>query len=64
VERLPIYLRAHTVADGAKAGSGRRKPQERFARYALVFDSETTVDTTQALTFGFYRFCERRPGGN
>lgn len=64
MESLPIYLRAHTVADGAKARSSSKKRQEKFARYALVLDTETTIDTTQALTFGFYRFCELRPAGD
>jgi hypothetical protein len=29
-----------------------------------VFDTGTTLDTTQALTFGFYRFCELQLGGD
>jgi hypothetical protein len=62
VKPLPIYLRAHTTVEGAKSKSKKRR-QDKFARYALVFDTETTIDTIQALTFGFYRFCELQPGG-
>ena len=61
---LPIYLRAHTTVEGAKPKTGSKRRQEKFARYALVFDTETTTDTTQALTFGFYRFCELQPDGD
>ena len=52
------------AVEGVKAKTGNRGRQGKLARYALVFDTETTIDTTQALTFGFYRFCELQPGGD
>ena len=64
MESLPIYLRAHTTVEGAQSKNNSNRRQEKFARYALVLDSETTLDTMQALTFGFYRFCELQPGGD
>jgi hypothetical protein len=64
VESLPIYLRAHTTVEGANSKNGDKRRQEKFARYAVVLDTETTLDTTQALTFGFYRFCELQSNGN
>jgi hypothetical protein len=64
MKSLPIYLRAHTTVDGESPKRRRGRGQKKFARYALVFDTETTIDTTQALTFGIYRFCELQPDGN
>jgi hypothetical protein len=64
MESLPIYLRAHTSVEDLKSKRGNTRRQEKLARYALVFDTETTIDTTQALTFGFYRFCELQPNGD
>jgi len=51
-----IFLRAHTVAPEKrppKPVTGRKWPTR-----VLVFDTETTIDTRQDLTFGVYRLCE------
>jgi len=64
VELLPIYLCAHATVAGARAKGSNKRQQEKLARYALVFDTESTLDTTQRLTFGFHRFCELQPGGD
>ena len=65
-----IFLRAHTEV--MKLPNGRRakipkpgpKPdgqeEARLAawpEYVLLFDCETTIDASQALTFGAYQFC-------
>ena len=58
--RNDIYLRAHTVPP-AKVRRQRGGPGtgsvERWPRAALVFDTETTTDTSQSLTFGAFRCC-------
>jgi len=62
---LPIAVRAFTErAKPAKPkGSRSRGSVRRWPRYVLLFDTETTTDTTQRLTFGSYRVCEWEPGG-
>ena len=55
-----VFLRVHTNARRKPDRGGRRE----WARYALVIDTETTLDTKQSLTFGFYRFCELQANGN
>ena len=53
-----IFLRAHTVAPAKRK---RRKPVDiipKWPKSVLVFDTETTTDTSQTLTFGAYRRCE------
>src|SRR6266508_6881189 len=56
--RNDIYLRAHAVPP-AKVRRERqgRGSVERWPRAALVFDTETTTDTSQSLTFGAFRCC-------
>ena len=57
---LPIAVRAFTVR-AKQAGtkySPPRKPSPRWPDDVLVFDTETTIDTKQSLTFGSYRFSE------
>ena len=52
-----IALRAWAEPEGSAHATGRKK-QSAITRpqYALVIDTETTIDTTQALNFGSYRF--------
>src|SRR5690242_2720550 len=56
-----IFLRAHTVTKEKK----RKKITEptKWAKYVLFFDTETTTDTSQSLTFGAYRFCQLNAQG-
>jgi hypothetical protein len=58
-EFAQIFLRAHTRVKNAKP-RGPRDSQfpTQWAKYALVFDCETTVDIRQDLTFLWWRFCE------
>jgi hypothetical protein len=54
-----IFVRAHTVT--AKKKKKRRRNQDDGPKWpdsVLVFDTETTIDTWQQLTFGAYRLCE------
>jgi hypothetical protein len=54
-----VFLRAHTVGTGkASAESWKDEPVPKWPRQILLFDSETTIDTRQDLTFGAYRRCE------
>ena len=58
----PIYLRAHTRADfgkkrPSKYGKSGKEP-DKWAKFALVFDCETTIDLRQDLNFLWWRFCE------
>ena len=55
-----IYVRAHTPARTKKPWTQREF--RKWPRYCLIFDTETTVDPTQRLTFGCYRRC-RLDGG-
>ena len=51
-----IFLRAHTVPPPK-----RRKPIDivpKWPKHVLVFDTETTTDTSQTPIFGAYRLCE------
>lgn len=52
-----IALRAWAEPEGS-AHAARRASQtaETLPKYALVIDTETTIDATQALNFGSYRF--------
>jgi hypothetical protein len=51
-----ISLRAHTVGPTKPP----REPEEvaKWPDRILVFDTETTIDTRQNLTFGVYRLCQ------
>ncbi len=57
---LPIAVRAYTE------GSPKRKNRKRgtqprspvWPEYVVIFDTETTIDKTQRLLFGSYRFCQ------
>lgn len=62
------YLRVAMRALIARTGRAQREPHEhadrdpRWPRYALIFDTETTTDATQALLFGSYRRCREIDG--
>jgi hypothetical protein len=77
-ERLPIAVRAHAVPQprrGRRSGKPAsaasdtlvpplRTPSKQNAPATLlVFDTETTTDSTQRLTFGCWRYYRGRPGG-
>jgi len=58
-----LYLRAHTVVSQnekkeEKQSSNHSLPVELWPEYALVWDTETTLDLDQTLNFGVWRFCE------
>src|SRR5258707_5235632 len=53
VERQDIYVRAHTPARANKPWN--RPWSQKWPKYCLVFDTETTIDPKQKLTFGCYR---------
>jgi hypothetical protein len=50
-----VFFRAHTVVP-EKSRKNRVEPP-KWSEYVLVFDTETTTDTSQSLTLGAYRFC-------
>jgi DNA polymerase type B, organellar and viral len=56
-----VYFRAHT----ATAEKNRKNNVElpKWSQYVLVFDTETTLDTSQSLILGAYRFCEATSDG-
>ena len=52
-----IALRAWAEPEGSARATGRKKQSAITPpKYALVIDTETTIDATQALNFGSYRF--------
>jgi hypothetical protein len=51
-----IYVRAHTPVKTKKPWGRQRSL--KWPIYCLVFDTETTVDPKQRLTFGCYRRCQ------
>jgi hypothetical protein len=55
-----IYVRAHTPARTKKPW--KQRGLSKWPRYCLIFDTETTVDPTQRLTFGCYRRCRLDDG--
>lgn len=62
-ERHDIYVRAHTlqiVAKEHKPKDSRKIP--KWPGYVFAFDCETRLIPGQALTFGFWRFCQLRKG--
>ena len=70
-EGMTILLRAHTevlkqpTSRRAKLAQSQPAAQKSYTKaaeptwpeYALVLDCETTTDSSQALTFGMFRFC-------
>lgn len=59
---LSVAVRAYTemVKEEEERPEKRRggKAEERWPEYVLIFDTETTIDTTQRLNFGAYRLCK------
>jgi DNA polymerase type B, organellar and viral len=54
--RHDIFVRAHTSVRKKDARDRRWSP--KWPEYCLIFDSETTLDTTEKLNFGTYRRCK------
>ena len=50
-----IFLRAHTVAPVKRRTRRRIDNGPRWPHTVLIFDTETTIDTRQTLTFGAFR---------
>lgn len=63
-ELAPIFLRAHTKAKTKKKDSPDfdNGLSDRWARFALIIDCETTTDMHLDLTFLWWRFCELKDG--
>ena len=59
-ERHDIFVRAHTPVRTRKTWKPR---SAKWPTYCLVFDTETTVGTSQKLNFGCYRRCVLDDGG-
>ena len=60
-----LYLRAHIVVspdvdEQAEKPAKRSHPPKLWPEYALVWDTETTLDLEQTLNFGVWRFCQLR----
>jgi hypothetical protein len=58
-----LYLRAHIVVSGkgneqAEQSVKRLRSPKLWPDYALVWDTETTLDLEQTLNFGVWRFCQ------
>ena len=54
-----IFLRAHTATLGKKKKNPMRViAEQKWPDQILIFDTETTIDTRQELTFGTYRLCQ------
>ena len=76
---IPIALRAYTVrnAPATRPGDGSGPPARTGAlprshgrseplwqKRVLIFDTETTTDASQRLTFGSYRVCKWTRAGS
>jgi hypothetical protein len=60
-----LYLRAHIVVCGdteeqAEQPPKRSRSPKLWPEYALVWDTETSLDLEQTLNFGVWRFCQLR----
>jgi hypothetical protein len=56
-----IFLRSHVVEVDPKQPLVSDYNEPKWPEYALVFDTETTLDPKdQSLLFGFYRVCRLR----
>src|ERR1700676_3914201 len=58
-----LYLRAHIVVSAddneqKEQSAKRSRPKKLWPDYALVWDTETTIDLEQTLNFGVWRFCQ------
>jgi len=67
---LPVAVRAYaepaTITDEDETAAKRRQARTSSSQWpdaVLIFDTETTVDATQRLTFGAYRYCVWTKGG-
>jgi len=56
-----IYVRAHTVPFEQHKDPPPPRTEPKWTDYALAVDCESRT-SDQTLTFGFWRFCERRNG--
>ncbi len=68
-DALPFATRAWMRRDDVKHDrkSGKRRGQNQVTTWrhtVLIFDTETTTDPTQRLTFGCYRLCDWNPDGS
>jgi len=69
-DELDIAVRAYTAAkpppitasNPSKKTKRAAGTTDRFPEHVLIFDTETTVDATQALNFGAWRYCRVRHG--
>jgi hypothetical protein len=57
-----VFFRAHTVTPEKNRKSALQP--SKWPEYTLIFDTETTTDTSQSLTFGAYRFCRVTPNSS
>lgn len=63
-----LHLRAHVIVSGNKRKHPRKsagtasRPPKLWPDYALVWDTETTLDLEQKLNFGVWRFCKLEDG--
>ena len=63
-----LHLRAHVVVSGDESKQARKladapsRPPKLWPPYALVWDTETTIDLEQRLNFGVWRFCKLQDG--
>jgi hypothetical protein len=63
-----LHLRAHVVVPGSKgkptgkSADKTSRPPKLWPDYALVWDTETTLDLEQKLNFGIWRFCKLEDG--
>ena len=56
-----IRVRAHTIQlEQEPDNRARSNNAQKCPDHALVFDCESRITADQMLTFGFWRFCERR----
>jgi len=67
---LPVAVRAYAepavMTDTNETPAKRRKARTSSSQWpdaVLIFDTETTTDATQRLTFGAYRYCVWTKGG-
>jgi len=61
--RKDIFLRSHVVAVDPREQLISDYNEPKWPEYALVFDTETTLDPKdQSLLFGFYRVCRLQGG--
>jgi Arylsulfotransferase (ASST) len=60
----PLFLRVHSCVEGARATKRNKWRKQQFAPYALIIDTETTIDTIQKLILAFYRCCALQASGD